>query len=106
MRQVKVDFAALPWEEPAPGVRFKAMIRGNQRLRLVEFTNEFIEHDWCLKAHIGYVLEGELEITFDDATERLTAGDGVFITGGEQERHRARLKGTAVARLILVEEAE
>lgn len=106
MRQVKVDFAALPWEESAPGVRFKAMIRGNQRLRLVEFTNEFVELDWCLKAHAGYVLEGELEISFDGATERLAAGDGIFIAGGEQERHRAHVKGTAVARLIFVEDAE
>jgi ethanolamine utilization protein EutQ (cupin superfamily) len=103
MRQVRVDFAALPWEEKAPGVRFKTLIRGNQRLRLVEFTNEFKDRDWCLKAHIGYVLEGELEITFDDAIERLAAGDGIFIAGGEQERHRAHVKGT-LARLILVEE--
>lgn len=105
MRRVKVDFATLPWEESAPGVRSKAMIRGNQRLRLVEFTDEFIERDWCLKAHTGYVLAGELEITFDDATERLLAGDGLFIAGGEQERHRAHVKG-GVARLILVEDAE
>ena len=105
MRRVKVDFAAIPWEAPAPGVRFKAMIRGNQRLRLVEFTNQFVEDEWCLKAHIGYVLEGELEITFDGTTERLAAGDGIFIAGGEKERHRASVEGS-VARLILIEDAE
>jgi hypothetical protein len=106
MLQVKVDFAALPWEEPAPGVRFKAMIRDGKRLRLVEFTNEFVERDWCLKGHTGYILQGELEITFNDETERFATGDGIFIAGGERERHRARVTGGTVARLVLVEDAE
>ena len=105
MDQVKVDFAAMPWEETMAGVRSKVMIRGDQRLRLVEFTNPFADRDWCLKAHIGYVLEGELEIAFEGATARLSAGDGIFIAGGEEERHRARVTGR-VARLILVEDVE
>ena len=107
MRQMKADFAALRWEESAPGVRSKAIIRDGKRLRLVEFTNEFVERDWCLKGHIGYVLEGELEIAFNDETERFATGDGILIAGGERERHRARVAGGGtVARLILVEDAE
>ena len=62
MKRFVIDFESLPWQEPAPGVRFKAFVKGGKRLRLVEFAGEFAEPDWCLKGHIGYVLEGEMEI--------------------------------------------
>lgn len=104
MSVVKTDFALIPWEEPGPGVRFKAVIRGGKRLRLVEFTSEFIEYDWCFKGHIGYVLEGEMEINFPHGTERFSAGDGIFILGGETEKHKASVIGPS-ATLILVEDA-
>lgn len=93
-----------PWEEPAKGVRFKAITRDGKRLRLVEFTSEFNEHEWRLKGHIGYVLDGELEIMFEHRTEKFSAGDGVFILGGDKEKHKAHIIGRAV-RLILVEDA-
>ncbi len=102
MDDTRIDFASLQWEHPAPGVRFKAIIRNETRLRLVEFTSAFIEADWCLKQHTGYVLEGELEITVGDKAVRFSAGDGVFILGGEKEKHKARVVGSK-ARLILVE---
>lgn len=104
MHQAKVDFAALPWEETAVGARSKAFVRDGKKLRLVEFTDRFVEHEWCLKSHTGYVLEGEMEITFSDRTERLGAGDGIFIAGGERQRHRARVAAGTLLRLILVEE--
>lgn len=100
---MKADFAALPWEQSAPGVRFKAIKRDGKRLRLVEFTKEFVEREWCLKDHTGYVLEGEMEITFDGTTERFAAGDGVFIARGE--RHRTRVMSPLI-RLVLVEDDE
>jgi quercetin dioxygenase-like cupin family protein len=106
MSQAKVDFKALPWEEMAVGARSKAFVRDGRKLRLVEFTHRFVEHEWCLKSHTGYVLEGEMELTFDDRTERLSAGDGIFIAGGERQRHRARVVAGSSLRLILVEDAD
>lgn len=103
MSRIKVDFASLPWEENATGVRSKTVVRGSKKLRLVEFTNEFTEQEWCFKSHIGYVLEGDLEITFSNETERLSAGDGIFLSGGDEDRHKAKAVGSS-ARLMLVEE--
>jgi hypothetical protein len=37
-------------------------------MRLVEFTSAFVEPHWCQKAHLGLVLEGELEIDFNGHT--------------------------------------
>jgi hygromycin-B 7''-O-kinase len=67
---------------------------GGKILRLVEFTNEYVEQDWCFKDHIGCVLEGELEITFAGKTERFSAGDGIFISGGDKDRHKAKATGS------------
>lgn len=97
-----IDFDALPWQSPAPGVRFKAVSRGGQKLRLVEFSAGFVEADWCRKAHTGWVLEGALEIEFAEGTATYRAGQGVFLLAGEAERHKARVVGK-VARLVLVE---
>ncbi|HEV7510108.1 MAG TPA: hypothetical protein VGO27_00315 [Candidatus Acidoferrum sp.] len=75
-----------------------------KKLCLVEFTSEFVEQDWCFKGHIGCILEGELDITFAGKTERFSAGDGIFIVGEEEERHKAKATGSVV-RLLLVEDA-
>jgi len=55
----------------------------------LELTDSFIENDWCLKGHVGYLIEGELELTFEIRTERLKPGDG-FLIRGKVDRHRAR----------------
>ena len=52
MEPYKVDFKSTGWETPAVGVRFKVYKQDGKQLRLVEFTNEFIEPDWCAKGHI------------------------------------------------------
>jgi hypothetical protein len=103
MNEAKINFAELAWDESLVGARSKTAIRESRKLRLVEFTSEFVEQDWCIKGHLGYVLDGELEITFSDRIERFAAGDGMIIVGGADERHKAKVIGSVV-RLILAEE--
>ena len=103
MDKNKIDFSSLQWESPAVGLRFKAVSRAGRRLRLVEFTRNFVEHDWCLKGHIGYVLEGVMEIDFSGEKSIFRPGDGIFIEAGEKDKHKARTL-TDVVKLILVEE--
>lgn len=64
MPSFKVDFDALEWHSPVPGARVKVHRDGARQLRLVEFTSEFVEPQWCEKGHIGLVLAGVLEIDF------------------------------------------
>ncbi|MDQ3803782.1 MAG: phosrestin [Acidobacteriota bacterium] len=103
MCAARIDFGKLSWEETSPGARSKAVMRGGRRLRLVEFTEAFVEREWCTKAHAGYVVEGDLEVAFADRVENFTAGDGIFIGGEEGERHRARA-ASPVVRLVLFED--
>jgi quercetin dioxygenase-like cupin family protein len=98
----RVDFESAEWLATAPGARHKFVERGGKRIRLVEFADTFVEHDWCPRGHVGYLLQGEMEIAFEGRTERLRPGEGFIIRSGT-ERHRARAL-TPVARMILIED--
>lgn len=99
-----IEFAAMPWESPARGVRVKQVIRGIQRIRLVEFSEDFTEADWCTKGHIGFVIDGDLEVDFDGRVVELTSGDGLFIPPGDSSKHKARVPH-GKATLFVVEHA-
>lgn len=99
----KFEFSDLPWIQAAPGARHKVRERDGRRVRLVEFTQEFVEADWCEKGHIGLVVEGELEIDFAGRSERFLAGDALFIGAGAGDKHKAR-SVTPTVLLFLVED--
>ena len=103
MGRYRIDFESMEWEVPAEGVRFKAFESGGRKLRLVEFFNEFVEADWCCKGHVGYILEGQMEIDFDGDLITFGPGDGVFIPAGAEHKHKGRVLTDKVT-AILVEE--
>jgi ethanolamine utilization protein EutQ (cupin superfamily) len=105
MEHYRVDFGSIPWDQPAAGVRSKAREQDGRRLRLAEFTRDFVEPDWCTKGHIGYVLEGEMEVDFHGTVVTLRAGDGLFIPPGAEHGHKARVLSDSVT-IILVESTE
>ena len=103
MTDYRVDFEALDWAHPIPGVRHRIVTRGGRKLRLVEYTKEMEPH-WCPRGHLGMILEGRFEIRFDEGLEVYEAGDGVFIPSGEEHRHMAVCL-TDTVRALFVEEA-
>ncbi|PLX87894.1 MAG: hypothetical protein C0618_05665 [Desulfuromonas sp.] len=104
MKSYKVLFQNIPWESPISGARFKAYEQDGKRIRLVEFSSELVEPDWCRKGHIGYVLKGEMEINFNGKIISYGAGDGIFIPPGENHKHMVKVHSGTV-RLVLTEEA-
>ena len=100
--QYKVNFDALPWEEPISGLRCKTFKQVGRQIRLIEYSHDLIPH-WCYRGHFGYVLEGKMEITFDTGVEIYESGDGVFLPPGEEHRHMARIL-TDFVRVIFVED--
>ena len=103
MENYRVDFDAIPWTSSLPGARFKAFQQNGRQLRLVEFTKEFVEPDWCTRGHIGMLLDGKLEIDFSGTIVTYKPGDGLFIPAGEKGKHMAKAL-TDVAKLLLVED--
>lgn len=98
-----VDFESLAWVPSLPGARYKIHREGSRQLRLVEFTPEFVEPDWCEKGHIGLVLAGTLELDFRGQRISYPQGSGIFVPPGPTGAHKAR-SVTPVVRLVLVEE--
>ena len=82
-------------------MRAKVKIFQDKQLRLVEFGANFVEPDWCTRGHAGYVLEGEIQIEFDDTISTFRAGEGLNIQAGTRHRH---YKTLATSVLFLVEE--
>lgn len=103
MEPFKAQFDSMAWQSTLPGARFKAFRDGVKQLRLLELTAEFIEPDWCERAHSGIVLTGELEIEFRDRVILYPTGSGICIPSGAASAHKARAR-TAMVRLFLVED--
>lgn len=82
MQTYKILFDQIEWHSPQPGVRFKAARDGSKQVRLVEFTREFVESEWCEKGHAGFVLSGELEIDFSGHVTRFSEGTALLIPAG------------------------
>ncbi len=98
----KVDFNKLEWESPIKGVRCKILRHDTRQLRLVEYTRDMLLH-WCEKGHIGYILEGQLEIEYKNRRIIYQVGNGVFIPGGKKHQHKAKVL-TDIVRVIFVED--
>lgn len=103
MDQHRILFESLEWQDGIRGARFKAFRSGNKQLRLLEFTSEFIEPDWCEKGHVGFVIQGELEIDFRGQMVHYPQGSGIFIPSGAASGHKAR-SITPTVMLFLVED--
>ncbi|MGD0615370.1 MAG: cupin domain-containing protein [Verrucomicrobiota bacterium] len=103
MEDHRVLFDQLEWQSPQPGARFKVFRDGSRQVRLVEFSHEFVELQWCAKGHVGYVLSGELDIDFSGHVVRFPEGSALLIPTGTPHAHKARTV-TPLVRLFLVEE--
>ncbi|MBI5435569.1 MAG: phosrestin [Nitrosomonadales bacterium] len=103
MEPHRILFDSMEWQNGIHGARFKVFCSGTKQLRLFEFTSEFVEPDWCKKGHVGFVVQGELEIDFHGHLVRYPEGSGIFIPSGSASAHKARSITPAVL-LFLVEE--
>jgi len=103
MESIRIDFSRIDWDTRSAGMRVKRAVQQGKQVRLVEIGPDTGEADWCEVGHVGYVLEREIETSFDGAVERLTAGDGLVIPGGKKYRHKSKaINGTV--RLLLVDD--
>lgn len=96
----RVEFEAIPWQQPVPGVREKVALHGDVKLRLVEYSQNMAPH-WCAKGHAGQILDGRFEIRFEGHVEILNAGDAVLIPAGDTHKHMARALTETVTALFV-----
>ena len=61
----------------------------NIRVRMVEYSGDYLADHWCLKGHILFCLEGELHTELDDGrTFTLKAGMS-YQVADQAEAHRS-----------------
>ncbi len=100
---MKIDFDAIDWEVSPLGSRIKAVEIDDRKIRLVELRKADGDAEWCETGHIGFVVEGDLNIEFDDKSLNFKKGDAIYIRSGESNRHKPHaLTGNVL--LFLTEE--
>lgn len=104
MEENKILFENIEWDKTNNGVEQKIYYKGNKKLRLLIFRDNFQEKDWCENGHIGYVLNGEMKIDFNGKISNYKKGDGLWINKGESSKHKVIIEKGKHIELILFEE--
>lgn len=106
-RTSKVSFESLPWSDEAPGIRSREDTVGGCRWAIVEYEAGAGRDEWCADGHHGFVLEGEIEYSFDDGHPPLKASMGEAFrlpaASAEGGAHRGRNPGSNPNRLFLID---
>ncbi len=104
MSEYRFRFDDAEWVCPRPGLRSKTLQMAPGRMRLLEMTPELSHPEWCTVGHVGYLLEGKLEVRFADEVVTYEPGDGMVIPGGEAHKHIPRALTDVVTMYIVDEE--
>ena len=83
----KIDFSAMDWEKSESGIKSKSSEQNRKKIRLLELHKGLKHPEWCVTGHIGYIIEGELEIEFNGRIVNISKGDALIIAAGEEEKH-------------------
>jgi hypothetical protein len=46
---------------------------------------------WCEKGHYGYLIEGQMEIEYENEKIIYNPGDGIFIPDGPEHKHKGEV---------------
>lgn len=46
---------------------------------------------WCEKGHYGYLIEGQMEIEYENEKIIYNPGDGIFIPDGPKHKHKGKV---------------
>ena len=103
MTEKLINFKKLNWEKPQKGVEQKVYSDGTVKMRLLRFLDNFVEDEWCLKGHIGFVLNGEMKIDFNGEIKNYNKGDGIWINEGPDSKHKVIIEKGNQIELILFE---
>jgi hypothetical protein len=98
-----VDWEKLPFEKitgESGFVTSKTQIVGEIKIRLVEYSKNYLSDHWCNKGHIIFVLEGVLILEQkDNSTQVIKKGMSYFV-GENSMAHRAKSIDGAKALIV------
>lgn len=91
MNEYKINFDSLNFDDNLTKNRRTKIFKNVQ---LTEYSKGLVNIDsWCDKSHVGYVLEGEIMVEFEDPNKLtiFNPGNGIWIPKGVKHRIRTIL---------------
>lgn len=110
MKLAPLPFTATDWDAIAPTrhegetgfALWRTLNLGGTRIRIVEYSPDYLADHWCDRGHILYVLDGELDTELQCGRKiSLTAGMSYQVSDFGDSPHRSRTK--TGARLFVVD---
>lgn len=106
-----IPFQIIDWQQvPAteqPGengwVRSRTIQLGLLRVRVLEYSANYLADHWCQKGHVVYVLEGEVETQMQDGRVFVNSQGMSYVVSDEMSSHRSFSRQGA--RLLIVDGA-
>jgi hypothetical protein len=99
-----IAFAGMPFvQSPSHTLERKKTAEGRPAV-LLEFLPGFVDPNPCLRSHVIYVLEGELELELRDGPRRIRAGEACWLDQGTE--HRASNPGSCPTVAFIVSDLE
>lgn len=86
------DWESVPvTEHPGEsGVAFwKTLQFGDLRIRMVEYSANYLADHWCSKGHIIYCIEGEMECELSDGKKRILSKGMTYEVSDGMSSHRS-----------------
>ena len=59
MNENQIHFEEMEWENPKKRVYQKFYFYKEKSMRHLRFVDGFVEEEWCLAGHVGYVLNAK-----------------------------------------------
>lgn len=109
MEMTAIPFGVTDWSQvdatEHPGDTGMAYWRtqrfGDIRVRMVEYTPDYLADHWCVKGHILLCLSGELETELEDGRKFLLTAGMSYQVADKAEAHRSFTK--TGAKLFIVD---
>ena len=97
MKIDKFSFTILDWSNmevmERPGVTGKATSKvfhmGDIRVRMVDYSANYLADHWCHKGHVIYCIDGEMETKLEDGRIFRFAKGMTYHVGDDCEAHRS-----------------
>jgi hypothetical protein len=94
---MKIEFQTIDWNLIAPvehkgetGMAFWKTIQfDGLRIRIVEYSKEYLADHWCKKGHIVHCLEGEFTSELENGNKFILTKGMTYIVSDELSSHRS-----------------
>jgi len=67
----------------------KISFMGDIRVRMVEYSANYLADHWCNKGHVIYCIEGEMQTTLEDGRIFTLSKGMTYQVGDDTEAHRS-----------------